>query len=310
MNKTRISRFSPCVLLFFALGTSALADSRIECGSLASKILHLAVRYCTLLPPSYDSDTQRRFPVLYFLHGLGDNEQSLINTAGWNLIEDLREQGKIGDFIVVTPAAGRSFYVNSYDGRTRYSDFFIREFIPAIERKYRIRANAASRAIGGVSMGGYGALRFAFAYPHLFSSVSAHSAALLPQPVEKLRNAMDASPRMSALLGDVFGRPINAAHWAQNSPFVLVDKNHSEIAHLKIYFDCGRSDEYGFNEGAQELQEKLDALKIRHESYIYTGNHGLVSFLEHLPASMEFHSRAFGAKSNAAGRGIPAKMEP
>jgi S-formylglutathione hydrolase FrmB len=295
------------VLLFLVAGPAA-ADSRIECGALPSKILHQAVHYCALLPPSYDTDTHRAFPVLYFLHGLGDNEQSLVNTGVWNLIENLREEKKIGEFVVVTPAAARTFYVNSYDGRTRYSDFFIREFIPAIESKYRIRGERAARGISGVSMGGYGALRFAFAYPQLFSSVSAHSAALMPQPVEKLRSAMNASSRMAALLGDIFGRPINAAYWQQNSPFLLAKKNRVSLANLKIYFDCGTADEYGFDEGARTLDADLDALKIKHEAHLYSGNHSLVYFLEHLPASIEFHSSVFDATQKQNGRRLPAAV--
>src|SRR6202035_5815668 len=133
------------------------------------------VHYCVLLPSSYNSVPAKRYPVLYFLHGLGENEQTLFKTGGWNLIEDLRQQHKIGDFLIVTPEAKASFYVNSADGKVRYSDFFLREFIPYIEAKYRIQKERKSRAISGISMGGYGALRFAFADPAIFSGVSAQS---------------------------------------------------------------------------------------------------------------------------------------
>lgn len=283
------------VLVIIAFAVSAAADSRIECGSLASKLMHRAVRYCAMLPPSYDADKQKIFPVLYFLHGLGDNEQSLVNTGGWNIVENLREEKKIGEFIIVTPEADRTFYVNSFNGQTPYSDFFIKEFIPAIERKYRVRAERSARAVSGISMGGYGALRFAFAYPDLFSSVSAHSAALINQPIDKLRTAMGASTPLAGLLGNVFGRPINTTHWQQNSPFALARKNRAVIAKLKIYFDCGLRDEYGFDAGARALRDELESLKIKHEAYLYPGNHGLAYFLEHLPASFEFHWRAFEA---------------
>jgi len=287
--------FIRCFLLLIFAGAAALADSRIECGSLDSKIMHRAVRYCALLPPSYDSDPQKKFAVLYFLHGLGDNEQSLVNTGEWNVIENLREKGKIGDFVIVTPEADRTFYVNSYDGRTPYSDFFIKEFMPAVERKYRIRSEAAARGISGISMGGYGALRFAFAYPHLFSSVSAHSAALLPQPVEKLRSTVNASPALNGLLGNVFGKPINSAHWEQNSPYVLARKNAAALRKLRIYFDCGSSDDYGFDSGARALDKELNKQNIKHEFHLNLGNHSLSYFLGQLPISMEFHSRAFSA---------------
>ena len=87
--------------------------------------------------------------------------QTLFNTGGWNLIDDLRQKKQIGDFLIVAPEGKRSFFVNSSDGKFRYSDFFLNEFMPYIEHKYRVQAERKSRAITGVSMGGYGALRFA-----------------------------------------------------------------------------------------------------------------------------------------------------
>ena len=198
-----------------------------------------------MLPPDYDAATgghsPRRYPVLYFLHGLGDNEQTLFKGGGWDLIEDLRQKGQISDFLVVVPEGKRSFYINSADGRVRYSDFFIREFIPYIESHYSIRRERSARAISGVSMGGYGALRFAFAYPELFSSVSAQSAALIRESAAT-GEAMPTPTPLSGLLGAVFGNPIDLPHWNQNSPFVLAKRNRALIrtTKLSIYFNCGQ----------------------------------------------------------------------
>ena len=115
------------------------------------------MRYCAFLPPSFDQDKTRHYPVLYYLHGLGDNEQSLLNFGGWDVISELRRQGKIGDFIVLAPSAGHTFYLNSENGKVRYDDFFMKEFMPQMEKKYRAESKRATRGITGVSMGGYGA---------------------------------------------------------------------------------------------------------------------------------------------------------
>ena len=88
---------------------SFAATGRIECNSLPSKILAHPVSYCVILPPSFDADKTRRYPVLYFFHGLGDNEQTFIHTGGFNLVEDLWERGQIGEFVIATPNAGASF---------------------------------------------------------------------------------------------------------------------------------------------------------------------------------------------------------
>jgi S-formylglutathione hydrolase FrmB len=277
----------------FAQPAHGATSGRAECQSVKSKILGRNVVYCALLPPSYDVEKTRRYPVLYFLHGLGDNEQMFLHSGGWNLVEDLWEQHQLREFVIVTPAAGASFYINSHDGKQRYEDFFLQEFMPAIEARYRITAARATRGIAGFSMGGYGALRLAFLHPDLFGSVSVHSAALM----EKLPNISVAeaaqNPRMR-LLGDVFGAPPHRAFWDRNNPLNLA--RTAQITGLKIYFDCGSEDGYGFNAGAEVLDKILSSRHIAHEFHIYPGGHDWPYFAEHLPASLEFEARAFGLK--------------
>src|SRR5580765_6238342 len=181
-----------CLFLLLA-SFVATAQSRIDCSALNSRILKQVVHYCVYLPAGYDASAAdhppQRYPVLYFLHGLGDNEQTLFNSGGWTLLDDLRKQHKMGDFLIAAPEGRRSFYINSADGAVLYSDFFLQEFMPKIESKYRVRPGRAGRAISGISMGGYGALRFAFAHPELFASVSAQSAALITQTPKELSAA-------------------------------------------------------------------------------------------------------------------------
>ena len=113
--------------------SAAYTQSRIDCNALNSHLLREAVHYCVLLPTGYDAavtgHASQRYPVLYYLHGLGENEQTLFKSGGWNLVEDLRQQHKIGDFLIVTPEAKASFYINSANGKVLYSDFFLREFV-------------------------------------------------------------------------------------------------------------------------------------------------------------------------------------
>src|SRR5882757_9537879 len=165
------------ILLLLAAATFSLpvhAQSRIDCNALNSRILKHPVHYCVYVPAIYDAGAAKHpaqaYPVLYFLHGLGDNERTLFNTGGWTLLDDLRLQHKIGEFLIAAPEGGQTFYINSADGRVRYGDFLLQEFIPPIESKYRIKKGRGDRAISGISMGGYGALRFAFAHPEMFTA--------------------------------------------------------------------------------------------------------------------------------------------
>jgi S-formylglutathione hydrolase FrmB len=291
------------LILLFAAVTVALplhAQSRIDCDAMNSRILKHPVHYCVYLPASYGVSAAKHpaqsYPVLYFLHGLGDNERTLFNSGGWTLLDDLRQQHKMGEFLIVAPEGGRTFYINSADGSTRYSDFFTQEFIPLIETKYRISKGRSNRAISGISMGGYGALRFGFAHPEMFSSVSAQSAALITESPQELDTAARSGAPLGKVLATVFGSPIEVAHWKENSPFVLATRNHAAVRKLNIYFNCGQDDNYGFEKGAAALDEQLKKAGVKHEYHPYPGDHSLSYFLAHFAEVMEFHSRAFGLK--------------
>jgi S-formylglutathione hydrolase FrmB len=288
------------LILFSALSAAIpmSAQSRIDCGAMHSKILKHPVRYCVYLPESYDAGASRKpapqYPVLYLLHGLGGNEQTLFDSGGWTLLDDLRRKHKIGEFLIVAPDGGRSFYINSADGSARYSDFFLQEFVPYIEQKYRVAKGWPNRAVSGVSMGGYGALRLAFSHPELFSAVSAQSAALITESPKEIDASIRSGEPLAKVLGDVFGNPIDVAHWKQNNPFNLAHTNAAGLRRLAIYFNCGQDDNYGFEKGAAALHLALQKEDVKHEYRPYPGDHSAEYFLSHFDEVMEFHSRAFG----------------
>lgn len=292
MNRVGRAAIAALLLGLILVGSSAAqATGRAECNSLPSKILARAVPYCVLLPPSYDVDKTRHYPILYFLHGLGDSEAMFIHSGGMNLVDDLWDEHQLGEFLIVTPGGGASFYINSHDGQRRYEDFFLQEFMPGIEKRYRAGAGRAKRGIAGVSMGGYGALHIVFRHPQLFRAVAAHSAALL----EKLPNITTPDSRQMTrlrVLGGAFGSPFDAAFWNQNDPLTIA--RTADLAGLKIYFDCGSEDDYGFDSGAEALDQLLAARHIPHEFHLYPGGHDWEYFAQHLPASLQFASHAFG----------------
>ena len=292
------SRWLLVLLCFFSAPLLAVAASgRVECNSLPSKILARRVPYCVLLPPSYDADKTRQFPILYFFHGLGDDEQMFVHTGGFNLVEDLWERKELGEFLIATPAAGATFYINSNDGKVRYEDFLVQEFLPAIEKRFRAGTGRANRAVSGVSMGGYGALHLAFRHPELFSSVSAHSAALIDKLPSFLGGGVAQNSPRARVFGGTFGNPPNAAFWERNSPIAIA--RAASVGGMKIYFDCGDQDDFGFEDGAAALDHTLASRKIAHEFHLYPGRHDWQYFAAHLPASLQFHSGVFSSHAPA-----------
>jgi S-formylglutathione hydrolase FrmB len=146
----------------------------------------------------------------------------------------------------------------------------VQEFFPYIESRYRAAPGRANRAISGISIRGYGALHLAFRHPQLFSSVSAHSAALIDKLPTFLAGTAPNLPR-SRVLGGVFGNPPDPFFWDQNSPIALA--RTASLAGLKIYFDCGDEDDFGFDPGATALDRVLTSRHVPHEFHIYPGRH-------------------------------------
>ena len=289
--------FTPiaAALLTLSLAPCLHAQGRAECSVIKSAILSHPVRYCAFLPDSFDQDKTRHYPVLYYLHGLGDNEQSLLNFGGWDVISELRRQGKIGDFIVLAPSARHTFYINSADGKVRYEDFFMKEFMPQMEKKYRAEGTRATRGITGVSMGGYGALRLAFKYPDEFAAVSAQMPALITDLPRDFTAGGPGSP--GSLMGDVFGSPFNRTYFERNNVFYFARSDSAaSLKRTKIYFNVGSNDDYGFEQGAQQLNKLLTLRGIPHEFHIYPGGHDAQFVIGHFGDVIEWQWNTIGAK--------------
>ena len=273
----------------------------IQCDAIPSAILGRSVNTCVALPSDYASATNTRYPVLYFLHGLFEHETSWGERGGKQILDNLLSDGQVGKFIVVLPDGGRTFYINSMDGHERYEDFFIQELVPAIDKKYRTIPNAAMRGISGSSMGGYGALHLGMRHPDVFGSASAQSAALVP----KFPNPLPTEGRWgfyAKVLQGPFGSPLSESYWEANSPLTLAE--HPENFHsLKLYFDCGEQDRYGFEEGAQLLDKILTAHGFAHEFHLRPGNHGWSYLAQYMKYSLIFHWQIWSA--NMAGANKP-----
>ena len=275
-------------MLLFAVG--GFAQSRADCSVLKSAILHRDVPYCVILPPSFATEKTRRFPVVYYLHGIGDNEQSLINTGGWNRYNELLRQKKVGEFILAAPAGFATFFINSRDGRVRYEDFFLKEFMPAIEKKYRASGKRTERALLGISMGGFGALHLGFEHPEMFAS----TAGIMPALMEKLPASFGTNAEEKLMKG-VFGDASDSAYYNRISVFTLAAHQPvSALRRMKIYFATGTADDYNFELGGIALDKILTSRGIPHEWHLDPGHHSAEFALEHFGPALEFTSKALG----------------
>ena len=290
-----------------AAQSPAPAPTTLDCDQVQSAILSRAVNYCVALPADYGS-SGRRYPVLYYLHGMFENERSWAQRGGKEILDGMLAKGDLGPFLVVMPDAGKTFYVNSLDGKVRYEDFFVQEFIPYIDQHYRTLAQPATRGIFGVSMGGYGSLHLSMRHANLFGTASAQSAALLP----KFPSPLPTTGRWgfyAQVLQGPFGSPLNESYWEQNNPLTLAERPEA-FEKLKLYFDCGDHDRYGFQEGNQLLDQILTSKRFPHQFTLRDGNHGWEYEAQYMQYALLFHWQAFQeASAPASGAVAPGRSK-
>lgn len=281
----------PSFALIFLILVSTLAAQTgkvMDNLSMTSNILKMDRKYAVYLPPDY-STSERSYPVLYLLHGGGDDQ------TGWvqfgevlNIADKAINSGSATPMIIVMPDAntGKRGYVNDVKGEWRYEDFFFDEFMPFIEKTYRIKAEKQYRAISGLSMGGEGTFIYALHHPELFSSACPLSAATGPKSVEDLKNY-----RLWQGVEGITDAQ-KEAYFKKYSVLNLIDniKDDQKKA-VRWYIDCGDDD--FLYEGNSLVHIAMRKKEIPHEFRIRDGNHTWTYWRNALPTVLEFVSMAF-----------------
>jgi enterochelin esterase-like enzyme len=166
----------------------------LEHRTLASQSLELEIGFNVWVPPAYETGNER-YPVIYFLHGMGGNENS--DAGGFSgLVRQAMADGKIPPVICVYPNGGTSGYVDHPDTKVMVETFLIKELIPYVDANWRTIATRDGRALAGFSMGGGGAMRLAVKYPDTFCAAASWAAALgsrRPGAAEALRDQLQAN---------------------------------------------------------------------------------------------------------------------
>lgn len=246
--------FSPLLLL---------AQGYVSTQSITSIILNRNVAYNVYLPPSYSQNTNVKYPVLYLLHGYyGNNTDWTNNGMAATLNTEIGNGAK--EMIVIMPDGMDAFYCNNFDNRKLlYEDFMLQELIPQVEGKYRIISSKQSRAIAGLSMGGYGATYHAFKYASMYCSSYNMSGAVL------------------------FGAS------EPNLQLLLESMSASELSNLPAYtIEIGNAD-FLFNNNFN-WHNLLLAKGVEHTYITRAGTHDWTFWNACLPKAIRFASDNFG----------------
>lgn len=263
----------------------------LDNASMTSKILKGERKYAVYLPPDYET-SQRSYPVLYLLHGSGDDQTGWVQFGEVLLIADKAiKEGSATPMIIVMPDAntGRRGYTNDIRGTWQYEDFFFNEFVPFIEKTYRIKSEKRYRAVAGLSMGGYGSFLYALHHPEMFSSACPLSASTGPLKLEDTKKSLQ---WFSPAPADNIPDSLIEGYYKRNSILYLVENMpEDQKKAVRWYIDCG-DDDFLF-EGNSLVHIAMRKKEIPHEFRARDGGHNWTYWRASLPEVLRFVSDAF-----------------
>ena len=280
------------IFIFIFLSSSIIAAAQtgkvLDNLTLPSKILKMDRKYAIYLPPDYET-SERSYPVLYLLHGHGDDQ------TGWvqfgevlNIADKAIYSGTSTPMIIVMPDAntGGPGYVNNIKGTWLYEDFFFNEFMPFIEKTYRIKADKRYRAVAGLSMGGEGTFIYALHHPELFSAACPLSAATGPLNINEMTAYIiwRDFQGTSDIDKENYFKKYSVLSLIENMP----DNQRNAV---RWYIDCGDDD--FLYEGNSLVHIAMRKKNIPHEFRIRDGGHTWTYWRAALPTVLEFVSMGF-----------------
>jgi putative tributyrin esterase len=223
-----------------------------------------------------DPKIPRPWSVFYLLHGLSDDHTI------WERRTSVERYVEGLPLVVVMPDGGRGWYTNGVEGYA-HEDDLIKDVVGLVDRTFPVKAERPGRAIGGLSMGGYGAVKVGLKHHEMFASVNSHSGALAALRGDQARSQ---GPEFSRIFG-------KTPKGGPEDPFAIVEKiDHGRIPSLRI--DCGTED-FLLDQNRQ-FHKHLETLQIPHEYQEYPGNHNWAYWDLHVQEAIAFHARNLGLK--------------
>jgi enterochelin esterase-like enzyme len=246
--------------------------SRAESAVFYSPALGRVMPYLIYLPPGNDAQTGTRYPVLYLLHGLGGSYTEWYGYGAFDRADQLIRSGDIPPMIIVLPEGERGYWVDHPDGGPQWGTYVARDLVSEIDGTYPTVADGTHRAIGGMSMGGYGALQLAMIDPGEFGVVGANAPTL---------HSYDDAP-------DYRGDP---AYFYAHDPPTLIATDPKDAQALSVDLEVGEDDVWLPVVAA--FHEELADLGVQHTWSIYPGGHTSESWQARIDDDLRFYGTAF-----------------
>lgn len=279
--------FQPAAQQFLRFSPTTLREtgnrSRFFRETVDSQLEGQAREFVTYLPPSYLSEPNREYPVVYLLHGINGGSREWEPRNIDDVLDGLWAEG-LAESIVIMPDGESLWYADQLNGGTPWRSMFLNEMMPLVDSEYRTLPEREFRGFTGISMGGFGAWSMGLSHPELFSSIASHIGAL------SFGNS---------------GLPTPIAQAAAMTP--------DQLKQFDFYFDACEFDEYRFDNAARTMSANLTAKGVPHTWEVYpTGNHNDACWMPHLIDSFTMHSdhfRAAGLNEDAVAPVVTATID-
>lgn len=270
------------VIAAAALGSSFANASEVLSSEVYSKNLARPLTYNVYLPTGYESSGKTTYPVLYLLHGNdGVRNDWVVKGHMQSTMDKLISHGDIPPAIVIMPDANTNWYV---DLKERMETAFFSDLIPHVEKTYRTITTRDGRLIGGLSMGGYGALRYVLKYPEKFKA-----AALLSPAIYNPEPPKDSSARFVKVFAEPnTGGEYSARVWQANNYPVFFDAFLKKGIKVPMYINSGDDDDFNIESEATRFYELLRANKQPAELRIVDGKHEWPVWSSTLPDALKY----------------------
>jgi enterochelin esterase-like enzyme len=255
----------------------ATGKGRVEKGTFRSSALGRTMQYWIYLPGGYDAKTSTRYATAYLLHGSGGFISEWADYGVFDTADRLMGSGAIPPFIIVLPEGDQEFWVDHViDKRTgangeKWGTYTAKEVVPTIDARYRTVPSVFARAVGGLSMGGHGAMQLSLNFPGIWSAIGAHSPSLRPEG--------DAP----TFLG--FG-----AEFAARDPLLLIKAKPDLARQYSWWLDAGDTDPWRVQTAG--IHDALVQLGIPNTWNPNIGGHELAYWAAHMEDYLRFYARA------------------
>ncbi len=266
--------------------TAITAQAKVVTDSIKSTILGATVKVNIYLPAEFDSNTTKKYPVVYLLHGFTDTYSAWVDKGHLDQVADeMIQKGEIPPMIIIMPNAGGPETRGTWNGYFNmegwaYHDFFYQELMPTLEKKYRIIGDRANRAVSGLSMGGGGCTVYAQNHTDLFSSCYAMSAWLTSQDTQ-----LDPNNRQTYVTKAVHQN--DAIKFVSNATNETIQK----LRTVRWFIDIG-DDDFLFDQDIQ-LYQTMRSKRIPCELRVRNGGHTWQYWNTALRTSLPFAAESF-----------------